>query len=33
MLISEQAKDSKKLRGRRGPYVSFSSAGLHPDLE
>ena len=32
MLISDQAKDVfvKKLFGRRGLHVSFSTAGLHP---
>ena len=31
MLVSDQAKDLvKKLCGRRGLYVSFSTAGLHP---
>ena len=30
MLISDQAKDSLKLFGRRGLHVSFSTAGLHP---
>ena len=31
MLISDQAKElSKKVCGRQGRYVSFSTAGLNP---